>query len=173
MKEFLKKISIPQKFMKNLFKSPTVFIQMGWSNLSKFPGGKHLFSKLAGKYIPYTGSIHPIVEKISDGSVTVSMRDCRAVRNHLNSIHAIALANLGEFTTGLSLYSQLKNQEKAILVKLGVEYLKKARGNLHSDVVFELPESFESDTDFDLTADIKNKDNQVVARVCATWRVRL
>lgn len=173
MKELFKKISTSPKMLKNLFKSPSVFIQTGWDKLSKIPGGKQLFSKLAGQYIPYTGSIHPKVEKISDGSAIVAMRDCRAVRNHLNSIHAIALANLGEFTTGLSLYSQLKNDEKAILVKLEVNYLKKARGDLFAEVFFQLPKSFQSDTDFELRADIKNKDHQTVAYVVATWRVRL
>lgn len=152
--------------------SPTTFIQTGWKNLSKLPGGKRLFSVLAGKYIPYTGSVCPLVEKMQTGEVVVSMQDRRAIRNHLKSIHALALANLGEFTTGLSLYSQLKQNEKAILVKLETQYLKKARGKLHSVTSFKIPESFQSDTDFLLEAEIKNAQNETVSKVQATWRVR-
>lgn len=173
MKELMSKVTNPASFLKAKLANPADFIQTGWEKLSKLPGGNVLFSKLAGKYIPYTGSVSPIVEKIANGAVVVSMKDRRPVRNHLDSIHALALANLGEFTTGLSVYSQLKNKEKAILVKLETEYLKKARGELRGETSFQLPESFQTDTNFPVKAEIKDENNEVVTRIVATWRVRL
>lgn len=160
--------------MKNLFSkfsSPTALIHEGWSRLQKIPGGDKIFSLIVGRLIPYTGSISPHVLKIDKGTAIVSINDRRSIRNHLNSIHAIALANLGEFTTGLSVISQLNEKSKAIIVKLETEYLKKARGTLHAEAYSEIPD-IQEDAEFTVTANIKNAQEEIVAKVTATWRVR-
>jgi acyl-coenzyme A thioesterase PaaI-like protein len=166
MKNFLAKFDLSK------FTSPSALINSAWPKLQKIPGGNVFFSKLVGQAIPYTGSISPIIEKIEDGSAVVTLRDKRAVRNHLDSIHAIALANVGEFTTGLSLISQLNDKSKAILISIGVEYLKKARGDLTAEADSEIPVNINKDTDFKIIANIKNLQNEIVCKVTATWRVR-
>lgn len=153
------------------FSSPSVMIHEGWERLKKVPGGKKIFSFLVGQYIPYTGSISPLVLEIEKGRAVVVLNDRRGVRNHLDSIHAIAIANLGEFTTGLSLISQLNGKEKSIIVKLEIEYLKKARGDLRAEAFSQIGK-VEQDAEFKITAAIKNLQDEVVAKVTATWRVR-
>lgn len=154
------------------FNSPSRLIQEGWERFNKIPGGNKIFSAIVGQFIPYTGSISPLVQKIHAGQAIVSLRDKRKVRNHLDSIHAIALANLGEFTTGLSVISQLHNDAKAILVKIEVEYLKKARGDLTAEAHSEVPQNFTQDTNILVSAKIRNLQNEVVTVVNATWRIR-
>ena len=66
-----------------------------WRRLEPLPGGKWLFARMLGRSVPYTGSIGARIELLEPGHAQVSLRDHRAVRNHLNCIHAIALANLG------------------------------------------------------------------------------
>ncbi len=173
MKEWISFMNSSTTNIKETLSSPNKFINLGWKKLSKLPAGKKLFAALIGRYIPYTGSIKPFVQSIKKGHVKISMKDRHAVRNHLNSIHALALANLGEFTTGLCLFSQLADGQKAILTHIEVEYLKKARGDLLSEAKHQLPKTFESDTDFPISAEIKNKNNEIVSKVHATWRVRL
>ena len=78
-----------------------------WNRLSALPGGRRAFSKFVGMAAPYTGTIHAHVEELgrrADGSgfCKVSLEDRRSVRNHLNSIHAIALANLAEVAGNLA-----------------------------------------------------------------------
>lgn len=153
------------------FSSPPGMIHEAWERLKKVPGGKKIFSFLVGQYIPYTGSISPLVLEIESGRAVVLLNDRRGVRNHLDSIHAIAIANLGEFTTGLSLISQLNEKQKSIIVKLEIEYLKKARGDLRAEAFSQIGK-VEQDTEFEVTADIKNLQDEVVAKVTATWRVR-
>ena len=46
----------------------------------------------------------------------VVLKDKRAIRNHLDCIHAIALANLGELASGLALLSIIEPSLKAIVV---------------------------------------------------------
>ncbi|MFT6308305.1 MAG: hypothetical protein ACJA0Z_003477 [Halioglobus sp.] len=72
-----------------------------WQRLSGLPGGKLLFSPIVGIVIPYTGSVCARVEQLQPGHAFVTLPDRRRVRNHLGSIHAVALANLAEFTMGL------------------------------------------------------------------------
>lgn len=153
--------------------SPSNLINAGWSKLKSLPCGNILFSKIIGKVIPYTGSISPIVMQIDRGHAIVKLKDRRKVRNHLDSIHAIALANLGEFTTGLALMSQLNEKTKAILVNIEITYLKKARGTLIAEARETLPTLNQRDTKHILLATIKNETNDTVCEVRATWQVRL
>lgn len=155
------------------FSSPSEMIQVGWSKLKKIPGGNKIFSALVSKYIPYTGSISPLVLSIENGQSRVMLRDKRAVRNHLNCIHAIALANVGEFSTGLCLISQLPKTAMTILVKIEIEYLKKARGDLISEALFQYLNETKNNEDLRLTANILNSKNEIVSKVHATWRIRL
>ena len=166
MKKALPKINLSQ------FKSPTALIQNFWGKFNKVPGGNKVFSAIVGHFIPYTGSVSPIIQKIESGSASVLLKDKRAIRNHLDCIHAIALANVGEFTTGLCVISQLSEFAKAILVHIEVEYLKKARGDLISETNFKIPPNLSQDTEFKVVAHIKNGHQEVVTKVTATWRVR-
>lgn len=143
-----------------------------WQKFNKFPKGNVIFSKLVGFLIPYTGSVSPIVLAVENGHSKVMLKDKRAVRNHLKSIHAIALANLGEFTTGLALIPQLNDKSQAILVNLQVDYLKKARGTLTSEALATLPAEKSGDQNYAIIANIKNELGELVCTVTATWRVR-
>ena len=134
--------------------------------------GKILFSKLIGWLIPYTGSTSPSIQKIEPGYAEVQLQERRKVRNHLRSVHALALANVGEFCCGLALFSQSSSQAQAILVELGVTYLKKARGLLIATSRFDITE-FQTDTNYALTAEIRDSGQELVAIVNTTWRVRL
>ena len=80
--------------------------------------------------IPYTGSIKARIVRLQPGHAQVRLPDKRRVRNHLNSVHAIALANVAELSTGLAVLSGMPAGINGILIGLEVHYLKKARGEL-------------------------------------------
>jgi hypothetical protein len=88
----------------------------------------------------------------------------------LNSIHAIALANLGELSSGLALLTGLPQSIRGILVAISVEYLKKARGTLIADCQARIP-TVTAAADQDVVAEIRDASGDVVARVTARWRI--
>lgn len=99
-----------------------------WRLLSKFPGGKWLYSKGLGRIVRYTGTINPKIELIdSPGFAHTYIRNTRHVRNHVGTVHAAALLNLVELTATLSLLSK-EGDFDCMVKELSCKYLKPARG---------------------------------------------
>jgi acyl-coenzyme A thioesterase PaaI-like protein len=148
--------------------APGAMVQQWWARLSTKPGGKALFSMIIGRTAPYTGSIGARAEELRPGYARWSLRDRRAVRNHLNSIHAVALTNLAEVTTGTAMLMSLPAGTRGIVTELTTSYVKKARGPLVAECRCDLPEIV-ADTRFTLSCDISDAGGDVVARGTATW----
>jgi len=143
-------------------------IRRMWERLSPWPGGKRLFSFLVGQVAPYTGSIGARVEELRDGYCRVTLRDRRKVRNHLRSIHAVALLNLAEMTSGLAAVYSMDPSLRGIITHLEMDYEKKARGTLTADC--ELPDlSGTERREETFEVRITDPDGEVVARARAVW----
>lgn len=145
------------------------FLVKWWNKLQSFPAGDRLFSFALGHIAPYSGSISARVEVLSPGHARVSMKDRRKVRNHLKSIHAIALINLGEIASGLAVLSTIPDTMRGILRGIEAEYVKKARGKLTATANFELPSEIDDHSPVKVTAVLTNEAGDVVTRVHATW----
>lgn len=141
-----------------------------WQGLSAWPGGKWLFSRMLGWLAPYTGTIGAGIQELRPGYACVALRERRKVRNHLNSVHAIALMNLGEVATGLALMTGLKPGVRGIITGLSMEYFKKARGRLVAVCETTQPH-VTSDMEHRVVADIKDEAGELVAQCQATWRL--
>lgn len=141
-----------------------------WDRLAARPGGRWIFSILLGRIVPYTGSIKPRVLELGASGARIEMRDRRAVRNHLASVHAIALANLAELTTGLPLAYAVQPRGRTILLSLTIEYLKKARGTLVGTSSFVAPAA-DRESDIEIPVEVRDTEGNVVARARARWRV--
>lgn len=142
-----------------------------WATTSRLPlGGPRLFSKLLGRAAPYTSSIDPHVLELSDGHCRVRLRDRASVRNHLRSIHAIALMNLGEVATGLAVMHAVDGRGRGIVTGLRMEYVKKARGTITATCDVDLPVT-PGTHDLEVPGELRDEQGDVVARVWATWRV--
>jgi uncharacterized protein (TIGR00369 family) len=117
----------------------TPFLRANWPRISRLPGGRALFSRVMGLLVPYTGSIGAEVEELREGYARVALGDRRAVRNHLQSVHAIALANLVEMTGNLALLYSMPADCRMIVAGISMEYLKKARGRLTAECHSPVP----------------------------------
>jgi len=132
-----------------------------------------LFSLLVGWMTPYSGTIGARVAELEPGWCRVTLRDRRRVRNHLASVHAMALANLAEMASGLAVLVGLPPGVQGIVTGFSISYLKKARGlvtaecrvsggglNVTTEQVYEAPVS------------ITDTQGDVVAHATARWRLR-
>jgi acyl-coenzyme A thioesterase PaaI-like protein len=151
--------------------SPAPRLLATWARLHHLPGGRWLFSRLLGWMVPYTGSIGARVERLEPGQVTVSLRDRRAVRNHLRSVHAIALVNLAEVTSGLAMLTAVPSNVRGIVTGLRISYGKKARGRLVAESVATPPLVGTEPVDAEVTATIRDAAGDEVAVATVTWRL--
>ncbi len=144
-------------------------MRAAWRRLSPLPGGKALFSRLIGRMVPYSGSVRPRVVELRPGYSRVELRDRRALRNHLGSVHAIALVNLGELASGLAMTMALPPEIRGIVTSLSVDFLKKARGLLTAECESSIPVVGDDRVTHQVHALIRDQANDEVARVTVQW----
>lgn len=142
-----------------------------WNRLSKYPMGKWFFSFCIRYFVPYTGSVRPQVLEMSRGYCKIQMHDRKCLRNHLNSIHAAALMNIAEASSGIAFMTALPPKMKSIVTEFRIEYKKKARGTLTSECRCEVSPSQE-EKKYIVESHVKDTNGDTVAIGYATWFVR-
>ena len=152
-------------------KAPEQRLLKMWRRYGKTTVGRQLFSIILGRTAPYSGSIGALVNHLEPGVAEVSLKDRKKLRNHLNSIHAIALANLGELASGLAMISAIPPETRAIVVDLKIKYIKKARGQLFASGSAAPPEIITQPLDSVALAEIKDSEGDIVATVNVLWRL--
>ena len=125
---------------------------------------------MLGRMVPYTGALGARVQELEPGYARITLRDRRGVRNHLGSIHAVALANLAELTGNLAIAYSLPDDGRFIVSGISIEYLKKARGTLTAECRCPPPSGREETVT--VRADVMNAAREVVARAEVRWLIR-
>lgn len=157
--------------MPSSLSAPGERLRASWHRLSKLPGGKTLFSLVLGWMTPYSGTIGARVAELEPGWCRVTLRDRRRVRNHLASVHAMALANLAEMASGLAVLVGLPLGVQGIVTGFSISYLKKARGLLTAECrVSGL--DVKTEQEYEAAVAITDVQGDIVARATARWRLR-
>lgn len=139
-----------------------------WETLDPLPGGKRLFSRVLGLINPYTGSLGAEILELAPGHCRARLRERRAVQNHVKSIHAIALINLAEVTSGLALMAGMPEDARGLPVHLEIDYHLKARGVITAECDCEPPTSNKEQA-VALTCSMVNEGGESVATARARW----
>jgi acyl-coenzyme A thioesterase PaaI-like protein len=166
--------------LENLMLSPSELIHaaqnltiaQSWALCNKLPFGKQAFSKLISLRVPYSGAMGAEVVELADGHAVVTLRDRRAVRNHLNCIHAIALMNLGELCTGLATFHKLDGFARGIVTELRIQYYKKSRGTITARCDLTIPTQ-PGRHDLTVQGNLFDAAGDKVATVWATWQIEI
>lgn len=133
-----------------------------WNRLRRVPGGKRLYSRFIGMAAPYTGSIRAHVVTLGDEGAEVRMADRPGLRNHLRSVHAVALVNLAELAGNLCLAYSLPDDARFIVAGLSIDYLKKARGPITGRCSFRVESS--ERREYQVPVELVDASGEVVAR---------
>jgi uncharacterized protein (TIGR00369 family) len=153
--------------------APGERLRASWRRLSNLPGGKTLFSLLVGWMTPYSGTIGARVAELEPGWCRVTLRDRRRVRNHLASVHAMALANLAEMTSGLAVLVSLPPGVQGIVTGFSISYQKKARGLLTAECrVSGGGLDVTTEQEYEALVSITDTQGDLVAHATARWRLR-
>lgn len=160
---------------------PGARILRAWRTLSGFPGGEWLFSRIVGWMAPYSGTTGAVIRALEPGRCDVELTERRRVRNHLDSIHAVALVNVGELATGLATLTALPPGVRGIIVELHAEYEKKARGVVRARCRDGIPtvdgspvgelDALDRSVQHRAVARIRDREDDVVASITALWRI--
>lgn len=151
--------------------APGARLLASWRRLSGFPGGKLLFSLFVGWMTPYSGTIGARVAELEPGWCRVTLRDRRRVRNHLASVHAMALANLAEMASGLAVLVGLPPGVQGIVTGFSISYLKKARGLLTAECRAS-GLNVTAEQEYEAMVTVTDRQGDVVAHATARWRLR-
>lgn len=146
-------------------------LRIGWDRFHRLPGGKKAFSKIIGEMAPYTGTLGAEVVTLKEGQCVLKLTPRRRLTNHLNSIHAVALMNLGEMCTGVAMMYLMPGDMRGIPTELSMEYMKKARGVIHATC--DVPAVRNDGTDYqqDVEAVLRDEAGDIVARFTALWQL--
>jgi acyl-coenzyme A thioesterase PaaI-like protein len=110
-----------------------------YRKFQRWPAGAWLFSRAVCFKAPYFGTIAPRIELLEPGRCEATIRDRRAVHNHIGTVHAIALCNLAELCGGVMTDASLPRDMRWIPKGMTVSYLKKAQGRLRGIATPEIP----------------------------------
>ena len=129
-----------------------------------------MFSLIFSWRVPYSGSVRPSIRTLAPGHAEVEIPDRRGNRQHLGSVHAVALMNLAEQTSGLALLTALPDGIRGIVTQISMQYVKKARGPIRAVCDVAAP-TVSGDMEFDVTADCLDRSGDVVASAIVRWRL--
>lgn len=105
-------------------------VQKLYNTCCQFPFGRWIFAKLVCFNVPYFANIKPVVEHIDGGNVMISLKQRRAVQNHIKTVNIIALCNLCEMTMGMAAETAIPLDLRWIPSGMKTNYILKATGRL-------------------------------------------
>ncbi len=156
---------------KSQFESPGQHLLRLWRRSRHKPLGKWVFSRSIGHMVPYSGSVKAMVEELRPGYAKITVKDRRAIRNHLRSVHAVALVNIGELVSGLAMLVGLPDGIRGIVTHLEADYHKKAKGTLTAECRTDIPEVGAEAVSYPVEARIYNAAGEHVTTVRAVWHL--
>ena len=89
-------------------------------------------SKILGKVVPYVGTSGLLYEEITSERVIVSIKNRHKVQNHINNVHAAAMALLAETATGFVVGINLPDDKLPLIKSLKVDFYKRTQGDMRA-----------------------------------------
>tara|TARA_Y100001936_G_C16039423_1_gene650570 strand:+ start:672 stop:1190 length:519 start_codon:yes stop_codon:yes gene_type:complete len=131
--------------------------------------------------IPFNSPHKIKMRSISNELVAMELPLIRANKNHLGTMHACAIATVGEFCAGVLLIKNLDpSKYRVVMTNLDVTYLKHGASDLGArceQTATTLSQAREqlqnsASTEITLETNIFNKTDEICAKVVTTWQLK-
>jgi acyl-coenzyme A thioesterase PaaI-like protein len=145
-------------------------------NLFKFmnniPLGNYVFSGLIGFFAPYSASINLYVLSFEKDRCIATIEDYPWLKSPFSSIHAIALANLGECVSGMCMLTNLQYKDNllGIPTRIDTVYYHKARGRITGTGRANICD-IDKDCEINAIAEMHDSTGLLVAKTTVTWTI--
>jgi acyl-coenzyme A thioesterase PaaI-like protein len=133
-----------------------------YQRLTRYPGGRWLFTRAVCFYAPYFASIHPRFDRLEPGIAEAHIKRRRSVQNHIGTIHAIALCNLAEMVAGVGIDATLTPDRRWIPKGMNAQYLAKCQHEAHAKARIVIPDDIGSGYNCIVPVEIFDRDGSKV-----------
>ena len=99
-------------------------------------------SKVLGRAVPLVGTAGLRYEAIDTERVVVSIRNQRKVQNHIQGVHAAAMALLAETATGFCVGMNLPDDKLPLIKTMKIDYVRRSQGDMVAEASLR-PEQIE------------------------------
>ena len=130
--------------------------------LGRTAAGRWTFTRLICFKAPYFASIAPLVDELAPGRCVVVLRDRRHVRNHIGTVHAIAMCNAAELAGGLATEVSIAPSQRWIPKGMTVRYLRKAKGTLTATASVTMPPADAAAQEAHALVEVRDAANELV-----------
>lgn len=105
------------------------------AKIGKLPAGLRPFAitRMFTSQVRFAGTGAVQFLELEEGRALLQMKNVRKVQNHIGTIHATAMALLGETATGAALGMVLPDSRIPLLKSLHIDYVKRAQGTLRAE----------------------------------------
>jgi len=136
------------------------------------------------KALPFNGPHGIRIVEMGNSLVRVSLPDRRRNKNHLNGMHACAMATACEFTSGLAVLERFNMEDyRLIMHRLEMDYHRRpSRGAcesraaipqaLEQEIRDELASSKDRASRFSMVSELFDSEGQRVATATVHWHVK-
>ncbi len=101
-----------------------------WNNAAKLPQGKRVFSIAFARKAPYFATVSPRFVELRPNYAELVVPKKRSVRNHIGTLHAIALCNGLEAAMGALAEATIPSGKRWIPQGMEVSYTAKATSDV-------------------------------------------
>ncbi|RVU33224.1 DUF4442 domain-containing protein [Rheinheimera riviphila] len=89
-----------------------------------------LLSQLFGRAIKFAGTASIVIEQLNFQQAVLVQGNFKKVQNHIGSVHAAAMALLGESASGFLVGMHVPDDRLPLLKSMQLDYVKRATGKL-------------------------------------------
>ena len=141
-----------------------------WTRLNGSAFGRWAFTRIICFRAPYFSSISPLFVTLEPGHAVVTMRKRRKVKNHIGTIHAIAMANLCEIAAGVLTEVSTPADMRWIPKGMNIQYLGKAATKISATAELPAVSSGEKQ-DTVVSVDVRDTSGTIVVHADITMYV--